>query len=364
MRLTIKKLEELLGSRNIIINKIFTIENLAVYIEVLCLSNADIFLLYIPSKYDIHVDDRTDIYKISYIEIDQLTNEVPKDYGEELDNNQLEMTYNEIELDTKLSKDKDNIAGILEEKYKRPISLTNITKKDKKDLQDIYRQLDRLKFCVQSIKYKLGIVYKNYFVCIRRDDTIDCYLIKHFLGKSVYSMMVIVDLETFYTNINSIEVDVNTVQDGIYKILDKNQDSHTRTFKNLLQSEKNIASNIDSLFVKKTEYTAYLQHLDTLLKSTNQTERKILEDMAVAKERYANQEQTMNADIEKSHVMNKFNRDLEKISNVKQDIIKNIIDIRSKREDIFLMSDKFLFDNIVMINALFSNINKLIQYTK
>jgi hypothetical protein len=364
MRLTIKKLEELLGSKNIIINKIFTIDNLAVYIEVLCISNANIFLLYIPSKYDVHVDSRTDIYKISYIELDKLTNSVAKDYGEDLDKNELETTYNEIELQTQLSKDKDNLTGVLEEKYKRPISLTNITKKDKKDLQDIFRQLERLKFCVQSIKYKLGIVYKNYLVPIRRDDSIDSYLIKDYLGKPTYSMMVIVDLETFYTSINSIELDVNTVQDGIYKILDKNQNSHTQSFKDLLEREKNIALNIDNLFNKKTQYTEYLKQLEQLLKSTNQTEQKILEDMATAKEKYSSQEQTMKTDIEKSHVLNRFKRDLEKISIVKQDIIKNIIEIKGKREDIFLVSDNFLFDNIVMLNALFSNINKLTQYGK
>jgi PAS domain S-box-containing protein len=45
-------------------------------------------------------------------------------------------------------------------------------------------------------------------------------------------------------------------------------------------------------------------------------------------------------------------------------IYSDITDIKNKKEDLFLFTDKFLFDNNVLIDTLFKNINKMSQYVK
>ena len=110
--LSFKKLKKLLEHNNFVIISILTIEGMCTYIELLSVTSADTFLLYIPSKYDIKVtDDITEpIYQLKYVEI----NELDKSPTDDLDNSQLEDLYNEIEIDT--HKSSENIEENLEEK--------------------------------------------------------------------------------------------------------------------------------------------------------------------------------------------------------------------------------------------------------
>lgn len=359
--LSLNKLENLLVSKNIIINKIFVIDNLCVYIEVLSTLNGNMFLLYIPSKYDIKTDDRDDVYKISIIEDINNVDNIIEEYGDEPDNLDIEKKYNEVDLDIKIEK-KSNIAGILEENYNRPINLQNIIK-NKKELQNINRQLRRIKFCTQNIKYKVSIRYKNYLLCVKKDDSIQCFMIKQYTGKKTYNMMIIVDLETFYNSMDTINTDINTIQEGIFKVLDKNQESNIKTFSKILQEEKNIINIIEIIYNKKKEYNIYIQKLENMLNILNTSEKNIFEQIKNTEQKYKNKD-GLHSDIEKSHIISNFNNDLEKILNIKQEIIKNITDIKLRKEDLFLFTDKFLFDNNVLIDTLFKNINKMIQYVK
>jgi len=362
--LSLSKLERLLSTKGFIIKKVFIMHNMCIYLEILSLVNADTFLLYIPSKYEIGADGHSDVYKINYIEMRELDN-LADDYAGEPDNLDLETVYNEIDIDMSPDKKhKNDFAGHLEERYKRPISLKNITKKDKKDLKDIYRQLNRLKFCVLSIKYKLSIQFKNYMACIRRNGTIDCYLIKNSVGKPQRRLMVVIDLETLYNKLDSIQLDIKTVREGIYKVLDKNQQSHSKTLRKMLEEKSDVSEFSDVVYKKKFEYTNYISKLELLLSQLCESEKKTVEKLVEVEEKYNSVGiKGLHTDIERSHVMTKYETELEKINGVKQEIIKNILTLKTKCEDTFLFVDGLLFDNSIMMDAVFKNMNKARQYT-
>ena len=88
MTLSLKKLENLLGSKGLLPKRYFTIGGMCVYLEVLVLDSADIFFLYIPSKYDIKAPYDSSSFMISAIDVDE-NGTIAGDYGEELDNVQL-----------------------------------------------------------------------------------------------------------------------------------------------------------------------------------------------------------------------------------------------------------------------------------
>jgi hypothetical protein len=365
--LSLNKLEKLLGESGLIINKIFVIDGLCIYLEILSSSNADIFLLYIPSRYDIKADNRNDIYKIKNIEFNDVNDidniDIVKEYGEEVDDKDIGNSYKEININNE-NNTEENIVKTLEDNYKKPILLNDSKKNDKKDIKDIIRQINRFKYCTQNIKYKIAIKYKNYISCIRRDDSIDCYMIKNYRGNPKYKLLIIVDLETYYTNMSSIVSDINTIQDGLYKIINDNHDTHLNTFIKLLKEEKDILNIIQDVHKKKQEYSEYIQKLEKMLENINETEKKIFKEIADVQTKYNNSVQNIHSDIEKSHMMAKYNTDLEKIATIKQDIMNNIMDIKLKKEDLFLHTDNFLFDNNVMMTTLLKNINKLLEYTK
>ena len=117
----------------------------------------------------------------------------------------------------------EKIEDHLEDNYKRPISLSDISPEDTVDIKAIYRQVRRLKYCVQNIKYKAGILFKNYICAIRRDDSIDCFYIKHYDRRDTDQLFVITDLEILYEKSEKLLSDVKVVRDSILNILNNNQ---------------------------------------------------------------------------------------------------------------------------------------------
>ena len=160
MPLSINKLEKILSKKGLLPKKYFIMHGLCVYIEVLSISNADSFMLYIPSKYEIVIPEtNNNVYKIRYIDVSQDGN-VTGDYAGEPDNFELEKEYDEVDMDFSTDNFRgEDMAEYLEEHYKHSVSLKDNTKDDTKHLREIFRQLHRLRFCVQSISYKLCILF-------------------------------------------------------------------------------------------------------------------------------------------------------------------------------------------------------------
>ena len=154
--------------------------------------------MYIPTKYKIKLSGSKNIYKISYVDLDENDNS-PQDFVGELDEYEIENTYSntDIHIDS-LGKRDSNFSSQLESNYKRVIKLKNISELNLNEIKNNNRQLKRLKFSVQDLDYKLCIIYKNFFSCIQRDgSSIDTYRIKKFMGKNQKQLIITTDLESF-----------------------------------------------------------------------------------------------------------------------------------------------------------------------
>jgi hypothetical protein len=357
MPLSINKLEKLLSKKGLLPKKYFTMHGLCVYIEVLSISNADSFMLYIPSKYEISISDMENVYKTRYIDVSEDGN-IIGDYAGEPDNFELEKEYDEVDID--LSPDnrhRDDMAGYLEEHYNHPLSLKDITRDDTKHLREIFRQLRRLKFCVQSLSYKLCILFKDYLCCIRRDDTFEGFAIQNLRGPSEMKLMVTLDLETLYSKIDSVSVDVKTVREGVYNVLNKNQSKHIRNLQKMLEQKNDLTAFSEIVLQKKTKYANYLSRLESLLADLGNSEKKTIEKLMEIEEKYNNEASLkgLHNDIERTHQTAKYETELNKINSVKQELIRNILVIKAKHEDLSLKVDKIVFDNTVMIDAIIKN---------
>ena len=64
MALSLKKLKNILVAKGMILKKIFHIGEFCVYIEIIHINSANIFLLYIPSKYEINISNHNNIHNI------------------------------------------------------------------------------------------------------------------------------------------------------------------------------------------------------------------------------------------------------------------------------------------------------------
>ena len=362
MPLSIEKLEKLLSTKGFVPNRYFIIHGLCVYIEIVSISDANIFLLYIPSKYKFTVNKRQmNINKIKYLDIDESENNTANDYAGEPDEYSVENTYREIDVGISPNVKGDNIAPYLEENYKRAITLKDISDDDSKEIKDIIRQLKRLRFCVQNVKYKIAIIYKSFLCSIKRDDTIECYVIKKYPEKNCKKLYVTTDLEILYEKMDSLMINMSTIYKGLYHILDKNHFTHTRTLQRLMDEKNDIMRLSDKSYAKKLEYEKYLKEANKMLEATKQSEKEKLDHIYDLNEKYKDPglHRGLHNDIDKSHQLSKLENELVDIQKIKEDIVKTIFDLKAKREDTMLMVDKIMFDNNVMIECVIRNFAKL-----
>lgn len=362
MPLSFHKLETLLNNNGFIPKKVYVISDSIVYIEVLVVKTADTFMLYIPRKYDIKNDSKIDTYDISVLEIDDNGN-ITSDYAGEPDNFDLEKEYDDIDLENKQSK--GDIEQDLQEKYNHQLSLKDTNKDSINNLREVFRQLKRLRFCVQNLKYKLVITFSNYLCCIGRHNTFDGYIIKNFTNK-VYDkkLIVSIDLESLYNSVSSIAEDINTIREGIYRVLDKNHNKHVKSLHKMLEHRNDLTMLSERIITKKLKYTTTLSNLNKLLNDLVVAESKVVEKILNLQHKYNSGEASIKGlyvDIEKTHQISKLEEELTRINSVKQELMSNILITKEKYDNLCLKSDNICFDNIVMIDKILKNFTMLTE---
>jgi hypothetical protein len=358
--LSISKLEKLLSLKGFITVRYYVMSGVIVYMEIISITTADTFILYIPSKYKFVVKNSKNVFKIKYLDSNISDDNTANDYAGKPDEHVVENTYEEIDVNMSPTVNGNNIESHLEENYKRSIILNDITNDDNKEINDIIRQLKRLKFCVQNVKYKISIIYKNYLCTIKRDDSIECFFIKKYRGIKSKKLFVTVDLELLYDKIDSLLLNMNTIKKGLYHILDKNHITHTRTLKKLLEGKSNIIEFSDNTYYKKAEYEKYIKDARNMLEIIHKSEKDIIRKIYELNKKYDNPRlKGLHNDIDRSHQLSKLNTELEDIQKIKEDIVKTIFDLNTKKEDTMLTVDKIMFDNNVMVECVLRNIENL-----
>jgi hypothetical protein len=356
MKISLNKLERLISTKGMIIKKIFTIDKEAIYFELFNINNAESFMLYIPSKYTIKVEGQKNVYKIKYLEFSE---DEKEDY-----NYEAEKQYDEIEISNE-NINSDELESKLKENYNKPIALNNLNKKDKENIKDIYNQLYRLQFCVQNIKYKISIVYKNYFCSIKRDNSLESYLIKHFNKTDERRIYVNIDLESFYLKLDDISKDIIKVKNGIYTVLNKNQDKNAKILQIILDQKNNVNSYSEIVCKKKNQINEYIEHLEILLQKINSKEAEIIKNISeINKKEKELSVRGLHVDIQISQELSLQEKNWDELNKTKDTVIKDMLFWKTKKQNITLMIDKIFFDNSVMLNKIIVNFSKLSDMVK
>ena len=361
MPLSINKLNKLLAGKGFIPDKYYTIEDLCVYIELVSISDADVFLMYIPSKYKFSVKNKPNVYTLKYFDYEDEEENTADDYAGEIDEYLIENTYQEIDMGINSEDKNPNIASYLEKNYKRAIKLKDVSDEDNKEVRDTVRQLKRLRFCVKNVKYKISIIYKHYICSINRDDSIECYSIKKYNGSKSKKLFITTDLETFYSKIDTLILNLTTVRKGLCHILDKNQFSHKKTLQLLLDTKNSIMGFSDRAYSKKLEYDKYYNEAIDMLENIKQSEKNKLSLLYELNEKYKDSpfNKGLSNDIDKTHQMSILENEISDIQKIKEEIVRTAFDFKTKKENTMLTSDKIMFDNNVMIECVIRNFSKL-----
>lgn len=341
MPLSLSKLQEFLINQDFKPINYFSLNGEYRYIEVFSDKIANSLFIYISSKYKFN--DETASYKLKSIDIEDTG--TAEDY---IDDNSVSKKYTH----TKININSENVQDTLENNYKHSIDLKDMASDDLLALKTGYRQIKRLRYCVETLNYKIGIISKGYLISIKRND-IECFLIKKYPRDSSKKFFVVIDLENFYKNIDNIHRDIAVVKQSIYTILEKNQEIHIDLIDQIIKNKKYISIVPEKVSNKKAEYEKMISELYTMLKTLNTKEDSIKIDMkkSGAIDIYS--------DIERAHKRKQMEKELEKVLELKRNVIVSIIENNKKLQDLILTTDELLFDNAMMIDKVLENFRKL-----
>lgn len=357
MALSVNKLAKLLQSKEFLIKNIYSIGDVCVYIEFIHINSGENLFLYIPSKYEIASSEEYNESKLHYLEVDEYGN-VAKDYTDDIDNEELAEKYDEIELDDSMDMTKEeDVEEHLTKKYKCPVSLKESNKEDINEIREIFRQLQRLKYCVKDTGYKLCILYKYYLCCLKRDESYECYSVENMNINNKRRIIVSIDLETMYDKMNNMGKDIVNIRKGIYKVLDRNQRRHVKSLQQMMEYKANFSLLSTEVMNEKEKYNNYLDKLDSMLVRVVNSENNKLEEIVNIKSKYRDEGgvKTLHNDIEKGNLLGLKDRELHSIRETKQEIISNIMVVKSRLESLSLKIDQICFDNIVMLDKIIKN---------
>ena len=363
---TISKLEKLLYNKGYKPKNYYIIHGICSYIELCIGNNSDNIMLSMNSSYTIKMEPSSRAFKLYSIKMGE-EDDTRDNFAGKPNEDNIEKIYEEI--DAKIepsseynSNDKD-IASKLEESYKKEIYLHDLNENDIKELRCIYRQLKRLKFCMQSIRYKLSIFYKNYLCILERDNLIDCYKIKSGNNNKTKKFFILSDLELFFekTENNSFSYDISNIKNSLYKILDKNQKKHTLLINHIIEEKANILEKASSVELKKGELVAYMNQFNNLLENILETEGKLINDIHSIDKNSSNISgyKALHNDSEKYTQKHSLESELRNVRKIKEELNHNIYSIKEKYDNMILDTDTIIFDNVVMLDAVFKNIGIL-----
>lgn len=352
MTLSLTKLQDFLLNQGLVPVKYYIMDGYCFYAEIFAVKTADVFLLYFPSKYNFQIPKSEEgVYKVKYINMES-KGDIANNYAGEPTDLDLDDIYGGENIH--LSPDNEHFEAHLEDNYKHQISLKMLSQEDVVDLKSVYRQVRRLQYSVENLKYKIAILYKNYICSVRRDNSISCLNIKRFPRSGYKKMFVVVDLETLYEKKTKLLQELEIVRKSLHKLLEKGSNTHSSMIIKLLHERNKIRELSSKTQEKKRKYEDYTNKLEKMLKHMNNSEMNTLDSL-----KNIHQIQGVGGNLQETGARISLEKELRKISVIKEQIIQNMLAIREKKENNILTMDKIMFDNTVMMDKIIKNFSLL-----
>lgn len=355
MSLSLDKLHRLLLEKGFSPVSHFYYKGLCRYIEIVSSEYAEHFLLTISSRYDVGMREGDTGYNIKYLDVDG-SGRIPEKYASLPDNIEMSQMYDEIDLvRSDIPNDEKDLESKLLEGYKKSIHLADSVDGNIADLRDIFNQLKRIGNCVSGLQYRAAIFYKVWLSVLSQDSEIECYFIKNYTPDTGRKFIITIDLESFLQNFSKVASDVEQINQGISRILNKNISTHTAQLYAAMQNVPALAMIVQKVQSKRSRYASILANFNALLESTKIRERDLksqIESIMMTKGDGRN----IYGDMDRARLKGNLDREVEKIVHTREEIIGNIMKVKTRDRTLFLVTDKILFENVVMLNTVNKNL--------
>lgn len=360
MTLSLDKLQYFLNVNHFTPRRYFLFQMKCILIECISTKTLNSFMLSIPSNYDFRITNEEYVYELEKIPVSSLTEDM-SDFAHTTEH-VMESHYQSIEAHVQLpNHHKRPIKDHLDDFYKHEVLLKNMSKEDSILLKDMYRQLQRLKYCILGMQHTIALMKSHYVVYLDTNHDIHVYLVKRIISKETSSFYVAVDFDIFYDKANIIDTEISSIYKGIWKVLNNNQDKHIRNIQEIIDRKSNILERSEHLSRRKQSYLNYIDKYTSLLsrlEDTNTELNKELDELKVS----TNNE--LHTDLKRVHYKQKVEKKIHKLIKTKKEVITILEELHSKNQDLTLTIDTILFDNIIMLDKIFTNFDKFNKLDK
>tara|TARA_Y100000591_G_C21848140_1_gene709925 strand:- start:1848 stop:2873 length:1026 start_codon:yes stop_codon:yes gene_type:complete len=338
MSITVDNLSKLVDKCNFYIKSYYGIHKKCTYIEVVSKDYGVSYLMYIPSKYKIYLDG-VKHYELKQIKDVMNSKDVTYEYGYNNENRKFDEMYSMTNITDEIDE------NVLQNNYKRELNYVNVRSKHNEEVKSIYRQISRFKFSVESLKYKLGIMFKSYMCVITRSNDIVYYYIKNYKNNLENKRLVIMfDLETLYEIFHDIHKELKDIRSSIYVLLNKNYNINLQYIQKMITEKVNIEGMERKIDTFKKRYDDKYNNYNNLLTS------------CIVKE-------SLIRDKIKKDGKNKDNiLQLKDILKTKSGIIMDLINLIDKRDNYILLCDNVMYDNVIMYDKICNNIKLINEF--
>jgi len=175
MALSIHKLIKLLVSKGFFPKAFYCIYGVCAFVEIISNNTADVYMMYIPSRYNfkISLQEIPNVYNLKEISNDSDSQDIVQKYSRQPSQLDIEDKYENINIpNPNLFQEQNDLENILKQKYNKTIDIEKSTSKNNTDIKCLNRQMERLKYCVQNVDYRLVIIFKSYLCFLHTEEDI------------------------------------------------------------------------------------------------------------------------------------------------------------------------------------------------
>lgn len=355
--MTSQKLYSFIEKHEFEIQKIISTPS-SLYLELLTKNKVDYILLKVSDS------QISSPYPYPIVYFNNIKKCSPKKYKNEIEDyayasdSFIEKTYSDSKYNIQIPTERYKIPMSLHltETYKRPVVIDDKQKDERLIQYEISRQLNRLRYCVKGMTHKLAIYQNSYIGLLDEDENIETYQCDKNDLKHDIKLYIIIEFKIFYDRLNLIETDCSQIFKGIYSILTNNQKQHTNNLYKMMEQKEYMNKQIDTIYQRKNNYENYIEQYITLLEELHTYQFQKTTELQQIQSVKAN---ALHNDMKRNNQIRKLEKELQEMNKSRNKLIQIITDMKNKYEQIILISDTILFDNIVLLDKIIKNFDKL-----
>ena len=358
MPLSIDKLDILL-SKNGMITSSFYIDKKdnCIMVEIYSVKNNETFILNISSKFKMKIGVGGNVFRIKKIQTNEEGSIIDR-YSDKDSISTLEDNYNSTGVNIDHTMSTGNIEKNIEELYNRQVILVN----NRNKYNSILRQFKRLSKCVSGTKYNICMMYKELCVTLSPDNTVKSFEIlnDHDVTRKNVKLYMSVDLETLMDKVEHVSDDSCTIKRNINSTVNDSINRNIKLLKSTMSLTGEIQSKYNEVSSKLSGYISRIEGLTSKLseitsKEDATTEKKV----EVLNKIMTKSGRKLTVDIEYEKNRKSYDKKLYALDSSKREIIRNIISLKIKHDNLMLVLDSNTFDITVMSETIKNKINSL-----